>query len=108
MRGLRSRVFELRLPRLAGTREAAVDLLDAQDVPHDLRRADVVVFCDDLATGSASFADELVRQVLSQRHGGHLVLVGAPQSFWTRVSEAAGRRGLRDRVVQRSAAEATR
>jgi hypothetical protein len=108
VRGLRSRVFELRLPRLVGTREAAVDLLEAQDVPRDLGTADVVVFCDDLATGSASFADELVRQVLTERHGGHLVFVGAPQLFWMRVSEAAERRGVLDRVVQKSAAEAAR
>jgi hypothetical protein len=105
---LRSRVFALRLPRLVGTREAAVDLLDAQDVARDLRTADVVVFCDDLATGSASFADELVRQVLVERHGVHLVLVGAPQLFWMRVSESAERRGVADRVTQKSAAEATR
>ena len=101
-------MFALRLPRLVGTREAAVDLLDAQDVARDLRTADVVVFCDDLATGSASFADELVRQVLTERRGGHLVFVGAPQLFWSRVTEAAERRGVPDRVTQRSAAEAAR
>jgi hypothetical protein len=105
---LRSRVFVLRLPRLVGTREAAVDLLEAQDVPRDLRAADVIVFCDDLATGSASAADELVRQVLTERHGGHLVLVGAPQLFWRRVCESAERRGVPERVAQKSAAEATR
>ncbi|WP_138758128.1 hypothetical protein [Modestobacter altitudinis] len=91
-----------------GTREAAVDLLDEQAVPRDLRHADVIVFCDDLATGSASFADELVRQVLAERHGGHLVLVGAPQLFWARVCESAERRGVPHRVTQKSAAEVTR
>jgi hypothetical protein len=103
-----TRVFELRLPRLVGTREAAVDLMDAQEIPPQLAGADVVVFCDDLATGSASFADELVRQVLDVRGGGTLMLVGAPQPFWARVSEAADRRGLATQVALKSAAEACR
>ena len=99
-------MYELRLPRLVGTREAVVDLLDEQHVPRALDAADVVVFCDDLATGSASFADELVRQVLTERHGGHLVLVGAPQSFWARILESARRRDVVGRVTLKSAAEA--
>lgn len=99
-------MYELRLPRLVGTREAVVDLLDEQHVPRALDAADVVVFCDDLATGSASFADELVRQVLIERDGGGLVLVGAPQSFWARILESARRRDVVGRVTLKSAAEA--
>ena len=96
---------QLRLPRLAGTREAVTDLLAEQHVPASLTGECLGVLCRDLASGSTSFADELVKQVLTERDAAELTLVGAPERFVTLVRAAAQRRGVADRVHVRSGAE---
>ena len=96
---------QLRLPRLVGTREAVTDLLAEQQVPASLRDEPLVVLCRVVASGSTSFADELVRQVVEVRDARELVLVGAPERLLRYVRDAAGRRGVSSRVVARSGAE---
>lgn len=96
----------LRLPRLVGTREAVSDLMAEQQIAASLRGERLVVLCRDLAAGSMSFADELVKQVLDERCADELVLVGAPQRFVGGVRAAAQRRSVADRVHVRTAVEA--
>jgi hypothetical protein len=98
-------VRRLHLPRLVGTREAVSDLLSEQTVPDRLKGEVLVVYCNRLVSGSSSFADELVRQTLLERDADELLLVGAPDEFAQRVSEAAQRRGVEDRVNRRAGAE---
>lgn len=97
---------QLRLPRLAGTREAVGDLLAEQQVASSLRGEDLVVLCRDLASASTSFADQLVKEVVEERGAAALVLVGAPDRFVQLVRESAARRGASDRVKVQSGAEA--
>jgi hypothetical protein len=96
---------QLRLPRLVGTREAVTDVLHEQGVPATLAGEQVAVLARDLASGSASFADELVKEVLCERGAAELSLVGAPERFVEHVHAAAVRRGVADKVHVRSAAE---
>jgi hypothetical protein len=93
------------LPRLVGTRETARDLLAEHGVPESLTSERVVVLCRDLASGSTSFADELVKELLVDRAATQLILVGAPERFVDHVRAAAARRGVAERVQVRSGAE---
>ena len=93
------------LPRLAGTREAVGDLLSAQSVPSRLSGQTVVVLCRELASGSPSFADELVKELLEDRAAAELVLVGPPARFQHHVEAAAVRRDVADRVRLGTGAE---
>lgn len=94
------------LPRLAGTREAVADLVAEQKLPGDLRGTDVIVVGADLLAGSSSFADELVKETLVQRHADHLVLVGVSGVFDERLRAAAERRGVQGKLRHKSAVEA--
>ncbi|MDP9396833.1 MAG: hypothetical protein M3P96_02960 [Actinomycetota bacterium] len=96
---------KLILPRLAGTREAVDDLLAEQQLPEELVGERLAVLCADLASGSSSFADQLVLEVLVNRGADELVLVGAPERFVQYVRAAAKRRGVAGRVAERSGAE---
>lgn len=93
------------LPRLAGTREAVGDLLAAQSVPATLAGDTVVLLCRALASGSPSFADEMVKEVLVERGADELVLVGSNERFLHHVSAAAERRAVAERVRVGSGAE---
>ncbi len=88
----------LTLPRLVGSREAVRDLLAEQSISEDLSDDGLVVLCRDLASGSSSFADELVFEVLQRRRAPELVIVGAPIRFGQRVEESASRRGVEHQV----------
>lgn len=93
------------LPRLAGTREAVGDLLAAHEVPGPLSGQTVIVLCRELASGSPSFADELVKELIEDRAAAELVLVGAPALFQRHVEAAAVRRDVAGRVRLGSGAE---
>lgn len=93
------------LPRLAGTREAVSDLLAAQSVPAALTGETVVLLCRALASGSPSFADEMVKEVLVERGADELVLVGSSERFLQHVTAAAERRDVAGRVRVGSGAE---
>lgn len=92
------RMEHLVLPRLAGTREAVYDLLSEQDVPKELVGQTLTVHARDLASGSPSFADQLVKVVLQERQAEELIILGAPQRFIGHVLGSAERRGVRPRV----------
>jgi len=75
-----------------------------QSVSKELAGEQVFVMCRNLASGSTSFADQLVKELLVERKADDLILVGAPQRFASYVLESADRRGVRSRVnVQASA-----
>jgi hypothetical protein len=93
------------IPRLAGTRDAFRQLLDDQGVPAVLSGQTVVVLCREVVSGSSSYADEVVHQVLGVRGARELVLVGGPPLFTGRVLGAAERRGLAGRVRTGAAAD---
>ncbi len=95
----------LKLPRLVGTREAVRDLMIDQGVSSSLRAEPFVVLCRDLATGSTSFADELVKTVLEDGGAQALILVGAPDRFLNHVQSSAERRHVAGKVVVGSGAE---
>lgn len=98
-------MIEVSLPRLVGTRPAVGHLLDEQHVPVDLSGERAVILCRDLVSGSASFADELVRVLLQERSADDLVLVAAPERFVELVSAAASSRGIGGRTSVGSAVE---
>jgi hypothetical protein len=87
------------LPPLAGSRPAAAALLAS--IPADLSGDEVAVLCRDLLTGSPSFADELVRQLAVERNAGHVVLVGADETFERYVRDAACSHAVTERVATR-------
>jgi hypothetical protein len=91
-------VVTLHLPRLAGTRPAADDLLAESNVPDDLSGQVVVLQCRDLSTGSASYADQLVVRLVEMADAKQIILVAPPRKFLARIQAAAQRRGVPDRV----------
>lgn len=93
------------IPRLAGTRDAVRQQLDEQGVAAALAGETVVVLCRELVSGSASYADEVVHQLLDVRGARELVLVGGPELFTRRVLDAAQRRGHAGRVRTGAAAD---
>ena len=86
----------IQLPRLVGSRQAAGNLLSAQD--HVFRDAVVVVDCSELRTGTASFADALVAGILVEGEAKELQLRDAPPAFATLVRGAAERRNVGSQV----------
>lgn len=87
------------LPRLAGTREAADKLLDAQLAGHDsLHTEKVVLVCRDVITSTASFADQLVERILKQGKAAELVLLAPSSGLQQHIMQAAEDRGVGDRV----------
>jgi hypothetical protein len=99
------RLLVLHLPRLAGTRPAADDLLAEYNVPGDLSGQAVVLQCRDLSTGSASYADQLVLRLLVMADAKQMTLVAPPQKFLDRVQASADRRNVADRVVVETAGQ---
>lgn len=104
----RGAVIEIHLPRLAGAPDAAAALLGDQDVPVELADEGVVAFCREVLYVSASYGDELVRQVLVRRGAAELVLVGAASVVVERIMDAALSRGVAGSVRTSSAVDALR
>ena len=98
---------ELVLAGLLGTRESADDLVARAGLPRDLAGSGVVLFCRDLLSGSTSFADQLVDELVAKRHADSVIVVGAPERFRKHMLDAARRRGLSGRVRIESAAQLT-
>jgi hypothetical protein len=98
-------MLEVHLPMMIGNREQVAALLDAQQVPAAADRGDLfVIYCARLYRGSATAADELVRQAFVLRDAGELVLIGCGREFEGFIRAAAERRGAAERVYRRSAA----
>ena len=85
-------LVDIQLPRLAGTREAARELIQRSGVAHGGETA-VLLSARLLTTGTISFADEVVK-LLQEAGVNEVVLAGAPQRFEHLVKTAAARRGL--------------
>lgn len=64
----------LALPELTGTRDRAKEMLTAAAVPQDLRGMQVVVDAGSVIAATDSFADELVRAILVDRHADQLIV----------------------------------
>jgi hypothetical protein len=80
-------VSALTLPRLVGGRSRAKEML--APFPSDLTGANVVLDCRDLLSAPPSFADELVRIVLAERHADSLEAIGAGPDFAGDLANAA-------------------
>ncbi len=99
-------VEQLVLPYLAGTREAARDLIQEQGLERSLEGRGVLLLCQDLASGSTSFADELVKILLEERQAATIMLLGDPDRFAQHVAASASRRNFSGRVKAVTGAEA--
>ena len=75
------------LPRLIGTRDAAIRLLEQQDIPLILTDERVCIDARDLSTATSSFTDELLDQ-LARRHAHEIVIVRAPSEFKQQVTDS--------------------
>lgn len=87
----------VRLPRLVAGRDLARAL--TRRLPEHLQGVEVVLDSRELASGSSSFADEIVEQVLAVRKADCLELLGGPGDFATALVAGARARGLHDRVL---------
>jgi hypothetical protein len=75
-------------------------------VPSNLDSDDVVVIGNRVASVSASYADELVKELLQERRARAIVLVGASEHLTERLRNAAARRHVEDRLRASSAVDA--
>ena len=91
----RDRVLSLVLPHLVAGRDLADSMIDKLG---DLSGRVVVVDARGTATGSASFASQLVLQVLQDGQADCLVVVGAPSRFAEQVTQSAKALGVATRI----------
>lgn len=94
------------LPRLLGTRKAAQDAVEHANLPDSLTDHSVVVVANRVASVSASYADELVKQLLEERGADAILLVGASEHLEGRLKDAVSRRHVSGTVRRTTAAEA--
>lgn len=87
---------EIRLPRVVGTRPAVAPFLASLD--DKLAGQRVVLDCRSLLSGTPSFADEMIKQVLVVREADELLVVGASTDFADDVMQAARDHLVSDRV----------
>jgi hypothetical protein len=85
-------VVSIELPRLAGTREAARDLLG--EVPSELAGRVVRVDASQVTAASPDFADELVQCLAVERCAGVIEVVGASGCVAGYLADALGTSGL--------------
>jgi hypothetical protein len=87
----------LEAPVLAGSRPRAQQLL--AELPPNLSGQVVQLHCDLLIAAAASFADEIVRELLVLRDAKFLVVTGASdEEFIDYLSERAQVHGVADRL----------
>lgn len=94
----------IELPRLLGTRKAAIDTVEAADLPANL--GSVVILANRVAFVSASFAGELVKQVLEVRGAEEILLVGASPRLEEVLNDAVTRCSVKGTVRRTTASEA--
>lgn len=94
------------LPRLLGTRKSAIDTVERADLPVNLSDHSVVVVANRVASVSASYADELVKQLLEDRGADEILLVGASPHLEERLNDAISRRHVKGTVRRTTASEA--
>ncbi len=97
-------MLTLTLPALVAGRDLADTLVDklASD-----ESAPVLVDARRLKSGTSSFAAQLVRRILLDRHAEQLILVGAPASFVGYVRDAAVKLYVSGRLDTRDVAAAS-
>lgn len=86
--------YELLLPRLVATRQAVADLLTEDNLPADLTGETVVVVGRELSASTASFADELVKE-LAARNASRILLLNTPEVFTKDAESSAQSRNYR-------------
>ncbi|OMC02466.1 hypothetical protein A5733_02160 [Mycobacterium sp. NS-7484] len=87
----------LEAPALAGSRPRAQQLL--ANLPPNLSGSVVQLHCELLIAAAASFADEIVRELLVLRDAKLLVITGASdQEFIEYLRERASVHGVADRL----------
>ncbi len=89
-------MLELVLPYLVAGRELADEMVD--HLAEDPRGQVIVVDARKLASGSRSFASQLVRRVAADGGAAQMLLVGAPEQFATYVADAARALGVTEKV----------
>ena len=87
------------LPQLTGTRDRAKRLIADADLPVDLSAAEVRVNAGSTLAGTDSFADELVRAILVERHAARLVVDLVGTDFSHKLVAAADRYAVTDKLV---------
>jgi hypothetical protein len=83
-------------PKLVSSRDQARKLTGS--LPGDLSGTVVMVDCSALQASTPSFVDELVKAVLVDRRGSHLVIKAAPERTVELARRAAQNRGVLDRL----------
>ena len=83
-------------PKLVSSRDQAREL--TAGLPGDLSDTVVMVDCSALQASTPSFVDELVKAVLVDRGGRHLVIKAAPGRTVELARRAAQNRGVGDRL----------
>lgn len=85
------------IPRLAGSRERAVDLTSV--LPDDLSGSAVTIDAAGVDAAAQSFADELCKQILETRHASSLEVHRASPRFAQYLNSSAARRGVSERLL---------
>lgn len=83
-------------PEHAGFRDQAESL--AATLGSDMREGIVMLDCTRVLVGTPSFLDEVVRQVLVERHAHALHVQGASERVQHLLERAAVNRGVRERL----------
>jgi hypothetical protein len=83
-------------PKLVSSRDQARKL--TASLPNDLSGTVVMVDCSALQASTPSFVDELIKAVLVDRRGSHLVIKAAPERTVELARRAAQNRGVLDRL----------
>ncbi len=89
-------MFRLEAPDHAGLRPQASEL--ASQLPDDLTGQAVALDCSNLVVGSPSFFDEIVKQILVERHAATLDVVHASSRAQEHLERSATNRGVRARL----------
>jgi hypothetical protein len=89
-------MLQVNTPDHAGSRDQAQELV--RPLADDLTGQSVIVDCSNLVVGTPSFMDEIVKQILEQRHAETLQLSGGPPRARELLERSAENRGVRDRL----------
>ena len=96
-------MVQLATPDHAGSRDQVDEMI--RSLATDLRGVHVELDCSNLLVGTPSFFDEIVKQILVERHADTLDAIAAPERVRQLLERAADNRGVRGRlrVVLRAA-----
>jgi hypothetical protein len=88
------------VPRVSSSREQARSILEA--LPPDLSGNSIQIDCNELAVGTPSFLDEVVKIILVERHADRLRLMNAPGRVAEHAKRAAAKHEVSDRLEIRA------